>query len=205
MDDYSFVVREHDPFYIQALVLSKVVERILLIKADLRLSSRPGIEKRPIVHFMNRIRVNGLEKFDQKTYVSVVNYYRGRREERVHKAAGAVILYLTEEYISCLLPRLDYPLESCDDQEGMADGCGAFCNLIAGNFKNGLSSIGYQELIMSHFSTHENSVVDGVEYDQRQTGIYEISFQIDGIRRIVVDLTMGPIGHKSDLGPVTPA
>lgn len=203
MDDYSFVVREHDPFYIQALVLSKVVERILLKKADLRLSARPAIEKRPIVHFMKRIRINGLEKFDRKTYVSVVNYYRNREDERVHKAAGAVILYVAEEYVPLLLPRLDYLLEGYDDQEGMVDGCGAFCNLIAGNFKNGLSKIGYQELTMSNFSTHENYVVDGVEYDPRQTGIYEISFQIDGIRRIVVDLTMGPIDHESDPRPFT--
>lgn len=199
MRDYSFVVRDHNPFYIQALVLAKVVEKILIQKAGLRLSSRPLIKTRPIVSFMDRIRVSGLEKFDQKTLVSVVNFYRDRAEETSGKAVGAVILYVSEDYAYRLIRQLDYPIDGSNDDEGVIDGCGAFCNLIAGNFKNGLTKIGYQDLVMSHFLTYENSAVDGVPYDGQQKELYEVIFEIGGIRRIVVDLTMGVIRNESDI------
>lgn len=199
MTDYSFVVHDHDPYYVQALVLAKVVEKILLKNASFRLSSRPDVQSRPVVSFMNRARVSGLEKFDQKTMVSVVNFYRTVADESAGKAAGAIILYVPEDFVFRLIKQLEYDIEESDGELGIMDACGTLCNLIAGNFKNGLSKIGYHPLVMSAFSTYENTPIDGVAFDSERKEIFEISFEIEGLKRIVVDLTMGKIPHETDI------
>jgi len=55
-----------DPFYTQAVMMAEVMKRTLKQKADIDLSDRPEIELVPIVNFMKRMRVWGLDKFKDK-------------------------------------------------------------------------------------------------------------------------------------------
>ena len=75
----------------------------------------------------------------------------------------------------------------------LEDACGTFCNLIAGNFKSGLTQLGYVELIMSHFSGFQNEILNGVEFHPSQKQMYEINYEIEGEKRIVTELCMGPV------------
>lgn len=186
-------------FYVQALLLSKVVERILSKRAGIFLSSRPQMERGNIVSFMKKMRINGLTKFDEKTFISYVNYFRKESDMDKGNAAGAVIVYIPETYVYRLMHKLDYPVEDETDISGLLDACGTFCNLVAGNFKNGLTQIGYQELVMSHFSSHENSVFNGIPFDNNEEEYFQISFEIEREKRIVVDLTLGDIGHEFEV------
>lgn len=181
-------------FYIQALLLAKVVERILSRKAGIDLSKPPRLELKPITEFVRRMRVSGLLKFNERTYIAAINLFKTEEDSEQHKAVGAIVLYIPETYVAKLFRELEYPsVIDEDDQEALLDACGTFCNLIAGNFKSGLTQLGYQELVMSHFSSYKNEVLNGVIYDPKQTRLYEISFEIRGEKRIVADLTMGPI------------
>jgi len=58
--------------------------------------------------------------------------------------------------------------------------------------------LGYEELFMSSFTSYKNSVLDGVIYEPSQTEKYEISFEVRGIRRIIIDYTMGNIPRIDD-------
>jgi len=180
-------------YYIQALLLAEVIKRILRKQGEIRLSNKPQITLKPITEFHKRMRVSGLEKFDEKTFISTVNYYVSKRALESHKSLGAVSIYIPEIYIVKLMQDLQYPVIDIDDEEGLEDACGTFCNLIAGNFKTGLMQLDYQELIMSHFSTFRNEIPDGVEIHPDQDELYEISFEIRGEKKIVADLAVGPL------------
>jgi len=179
--------------YIQALVLAEVIKRILKRRAGIDLSDKPLFELKPITEFMQRMRVSSLEKFSQTTYIATINYYVSEENQKKHQAIGAIVVYISEDYIGTLFKELHYPVIDEDDQDAATDACGTFCNLVAGNFKAGLGQLGYQELYMSHFMGYQNEVIEGVMFDPKQNQKYEISFEINGIKRIIIDLTMGQI------------
>ena len=63
-----------DEFYVQALLLAEVTRRILSVKANVRLSSKPVMKVKPISEFRKRMRISSLEKFDTSTYISTINF-----------------------------------------------------------------------------------------------------------------------------------
>lgn len=182
-----------DRFHLQAMMLAEVVRRILQKKGDIVLSSKPTIEKRNITEFRKRMRVTSITKFDEKTYISTVNFFDDEKAMEKNKALGAIVLYIPESYVVKLLKELGYPVFDEEDGGLLEDACGTFCNLLAGNFNTGLTQLGYKELTMSHFSTYQNDVVAGVPFSPDQKDLYEINFEIGGVKRLVVDLTLGSI------------
>ncbi len=191
--------KKPDEFYIQTLMLAEVIKRILDRKASIFLSRVADFNLKPIVSFKNRMRVSGIEKFDGVTYISVVYFYLNQEAMKEERPVGTLIVYMEDEYVEEFLRKLDYPKIDEDDQEAVEDACGTITNLIAGNFKSGLTQLGYQELMMSHFMSYRTEVINGVEYDPSQTQKYEISFDVRNRRRIVAELVMGKVPKISDL------
>ena len=182
-----------DENLVQALMMAEVVKRVLLKRAEIRLYQKPAIQKKEIVEFRQRMRVSGVTKFQDKTYIATVNFYKNAKDLMSQFPVGALVLYVPETYVDILMKKLQYPVFDLDDEEQLKDACGTFCNLIAGNFNTGLISLGYSQLEMSHFSTYENDILNGVEIPADQKYFYEISFTIDGEVKIVIDYIMGPI------------
>jgi len=180
-------------FYVQSLLLSEIVRRILDIKENIQKVKISQIEKKPVIEFMKRMRVTSLEKFDETTYISTINFYKSPEDLKKHITLGVVVVYIPEEYIDVLLRNLDYPVEDDADEDYLASACGTVCNLIAGNFKSGLRQLGYKELEMSHFSNYQNVILDGVEYCIEHPEKYEITFEIRNEKCLVVDYNMGKI------------
>ena len=185
-------VEKLDEFYVQALMMAKVVERTLWLEGKIKLSEKPELEVVNIVEFMRRMRVWSLDKFpEETTYVSTINFYIDENDMEKHRAIGALIIYIGEDYIFRLFRKLGYPKFDEDDEEALEDACGTFANIIGAKFKTGLTQLGYIDLAMSHCSNYRNEIINGVEYDIRQDKKYEISFEIDGEKRIVAELTLG--------------
>ena len=188
-----------DEFYLQALMLSEVVKRILKQKAEMRLSRKPVLELTPISEFMKRMRVSSFEKFDETTYISTVNFYATEQDLQINKSLGAIIVYIPESFLVYLFNDMGYPSLDEDDQDAMEDACGTFCNLVAGNFKAGLTQLGYKELVMSHFSSFTNEIINGVDFDPAQTEKYEIRFEVAARKSIFVDLTLATIPKEESI------
>lgn len=185
--------KEVSEFYIQTLMLAEVVKRILNRKASIFNARVIDFNLKPIVAFKNRMRVSSLDKFDGITYVSVVYFYLNEDLKKQNKPVGTLIIYMEDEYLEDLLRKLDYPKIDVDDQEAVEDACGTICNLIAGNFKSGLTQLGYQELMMSHFRSFRTEIVNGVEYDPAQKQKYEVGFEVRDRLRIVAEIVMGKV------------
>ncbi len=179
-------------FYVQSLLLSEIVKRILDVKASIHLTKISSIELKPIVDFMHRMRVSSLEKFEQSTFISTINFYKTMQDLENNVPIGLIIIYIPDNYVGELLKKLEYPIDD-DDDDALEAACGTVCNLIAGNFKSGLTQLGYQELEMSHFSSYQNQIYDGVEYCKARPQKYEINFNIKGVKKLVVDYNMGKI------------
>ncbi|HPN88449.1 MAG TPA: hypothetical protein PLH56_03845 [Candidatus Omnitrophota bacterium] len=194
-DEHLFIesVTPEEELSLQAVLLAEVVKRLLETKANLKLSEKPNIQKQPIVEFRKRMRVVSLDKFPIGSYISVVNFYLNEKEMKVHKAIGAIVVSVAEDYISFLFKKMEYPLIDDDDPAVLEDAVGTLANLIAGNFKAGITQWGYQDLAMSSFRSYKNDVIDGVEFDATQKEKYVISFIIRGTKMIDIELTLGKV------------
>ncbi|NTV29172.1 MAG: hypothetical protein HGA80_03720 [Candidatus Omnitrophica bacterium] len=181
--------------YSMALVLSRAAKDMLRVKGGIRLSAEPEIRERRIVQFGKRMRIDGLEKFSERTVFSSLHFYRDKSDMDKHNAVGCMIVYIPVSYLSRLLHLLDYPRVEEDDEEDLLDGCGTLTNLFGGWFVKELSAQGYVHLEMSHFESYINTAVNGIEFSSDQGSKCEIDFKIRDVKRLVMELTMAPIPH----------
>ncbi len=154
-------------------------------------------EKRKIIEYEGRMRADGMEKFDNEpTYVSAVNFYASEGDMEKKKTLGALIVYVEQSYIAKLMKMMQYPPIDDESDDAMRDSCGTLCNIIAGRFKSEISNDGYIELEMSHFSNYRNSAFRGVAFCYSEYDMYQMDFEIDKTKRMVLEMTIGPVPKK---------
>lgn len=176
-----------------ALGLTAAVKKTLYELAEAKFSREPIIEKRGIVQFVKRMRVDAMEKFNQTSVFSAVHYYLDTKQLDKDIPVGLIIIYMEKKFIPETLRLLKYPYIDYDDDDEVKDGCGAIANLVAGQFKKEFIALGYKDLEMSHFQSFINSAPDGINFPIDQNQKYEISFHIDEVKRLVVEMIMGDI------------
>jgi hypothetical protein len=179
--------------FTMSLALAVAVRKIFREKAAVKLSKEPIIEKKPITHFMKRMRVDPMEKFNGPTVVSVIHFYKDVEQMNRSKPCGLILTYIEIAHITSLLRLLDYPEIDDDEEEEIEDACGAICNIIGGYFKNELLTLGYPQLEMSSFESYINSVVNGIDYPLKSSNKYEVNYEIAGEKKMVTEMVMMPL------------
>lgn len=186
--------KDHEEdLFTMALALTAATKKVFFEKSDHKFSSEPSINKRDIIQFVNRMRIDAMEKFNATTFLSVVNFYKDPKAMEKNIPLGLIIVYIERTFVPEMLRLFKYPYIDYDNDEEVLDGIGAISNLIGGCFKKELSRLGYIDLEMSHFRSAINSVQDGVDYCKSQTHKYEINFDVDDKKRMVVELVMEPL------------
>ena len=177
-----------------AMALCVAVKKVFFEKSKTKFSQDPGVTKKSIVAFSGRLRIDAMEKFNQTTILSVVHYYKNATELEARKAPVCLlIMYVDRKFVPEMLRLLQYPYIDFEDDRDVLDGAGAVINLIAGYFKKELNAMGYKDLEMSPFQSFINNVSQGIEYPKVQTDRYELSFNVEGTKRLVVEMVMAPL------------
>ncbi len=177
-------------------LLAKCVEDLFKERAGVNFSKPPEIACKTIVEYYGKMRANGMEKFNNPTFVATVNYYANPEALKKNQVLGALIVYVEQSYIVQLLKLLKYPLANDEDENEMKDCCGTLGNIIAGSFKSAIAAQGFAELDMSPFSTYKNNAVTGVLFYPKEWDKYELTFFMDNTKRLVLEMTMGPLPKR---------
>ena len=177
----------------QSQLLADTVSKLFRERGEIEFSKAPLLTKRPIVEYNGRMRADGMEKFNNPTFVAFINFYLDAAAMGKHNALGAIIVYVEQDYVPIIFRKLRYPAVDDENNKAMCDACGALCNIIAGAFKSALVNKGYKELEMSHFLSYRNTAANGAEFNYKEYDKYEICFEMDNIKRLVLELTMAPI------------
>jgi hypothetical protein len=170
----------------------------LFAEREVQFSKPPTKTKEKIFDYEGKMRADGMEKFNNEpTYVSAVNYYATPADMGKKKALGALIVYVAQDYIATLMKHLKYPPVDDENENAMLDSCGTLGNIIAGHFKSEIASAGHIELEMSHFVTYRNAAVVGIDFCRNEFSMYRLEFEIDGKKRLVLEMTLGPVPKRS--------
>ena len=183
--------KELDKF---AELLSTGVVGLFMERGEIQFSKAPVLEKKSVLEYEGRMRVDGMDKFsNEATYISAINYYASKADMEKHSALGVIVVYVKQTYLANLMKSLKYPPIDDDNDDELRDSCGTLCNLIAGRFKSEMVKAGYVELEMSSFTNFRNSSFGGVEFSSGEFDKYEISFFIANEKRLAIEMSMGPV------------
>lgn len=174
-------------------LLAETVKKLFLERGELEFSKEPVLTKRNIVEYKGRMRADGMEKFNSPTFVAFINFYLDAANMQKHNALGAVIVYVEQDFIAPVMKKLKYPPINDEDNKAMCDACGTLCNIICGAFKSALVAQSFKELEMSHFSSYRNTAGNGVEFNFKEYDLYELRFELDNVKRLVLELTMATV------------
>lgn len=192
------VPAEGESAFTVALALSAAVKKILYEKSATTFSDEPRMEKKPIVQFVRRMRVDAVGKFNATTVFSVIQLAVNEEYLERQEYQMTLVIYLEQKFIPELLRLLQYPYIDSDDEMEVKDGCGAIINLIAGQYKKELAVLGYKDMMMSHFESYINTSVDGVGIPKDAREKFELSFEIEGTNRLVIEMMTLPVLPKRD-------
>lgn len=180
-----------------ANILNKAVVGLFQERGEITFTRPAEKQRKRIVEYNGRMRADGMDRFiNQSTYVSVVNYYANSATMAKNKTLGALVVYVQQEYMPTMMKLLRYPPIDDESEKALLDSCGTLCNIIAGRYKSEISGDGYIELEMSHFQTYRNSAFDGVAFCFDEFDLYELTFEIDGKKRLMLDVSMGVVPKR---------
>ena len=179
---------EGESSFTLALALSAAVKKVFYEKSATTFSSEPKLEKKIITQFVHRMRVDAMEKFNATTVFSALQFAANEEDIRRQEYMLTLIVYMEQKFLPEFLRLLQYPYIDSDDEAEVKDGCGTIVNLIAGQYKREMAVLGYKDLMMSPFESYINNAVDGVGIPKGMADKYELSFEVEGTKRLVVEV-----------------
>jgi len=177
-------------------ILAQSVEKMFMERNSVHFSKDPELQKKLIIEYGGLMRADGMEKYNEPTFISYINFFLNAKDMEKNKAIGAIVVYIEQSYVTGLLKLLRYPLADDEDLDALADCCGTLCNIIAGAFKTEISKAGYLELEMSHFTSYRNRAVVGVPFHFDEREKMELAFFIQNQKRLMIDMTMGVLPKR---------
>lgn len=179
---------EGESAFTLALALSAAVKKIFYEKSATTFSGEPKLEKRLVTQFVQRMRVDAMEKFNTTTVFSVIQFAANAQDLERQAYLITLVIYLEQKFLPEFLRLLQYPYIDSDDEEEVKDGCGTLVNLIAGQYKKEMAVLGYKDVMMSHFESYINTNADGIGIPPGSMEKYEIAFEVEGTKRLVVEM-----------------
>ena len=175
-----------------ALALTVAVKKIFYAKSKLKFSDEPVLEKRNIIKYYDTMRVDAMEKFNEATIFSVIEFASSDEALKRQEYIVTLVVFLSKEFLADFLSLMQYPYIDFDDDFELQDGCGTLVNLIAGHYKREMAALKYKDLAMTSFESYINSAARGIAIPQGATYKYEISFEIESVKRLVVEVVLSP-------------
>jgi len=179
---------EGETSFTLALALSAAVKKVFYEKSEMIFSAEPALEKKAITQFVHKMRVDAMEKFNTTTVFAAIQLAFNQAELEKQTCLLTLIVYMEQKFLPEFMRLMQYPYIDYDNETEVKDGCGTLVNLIAGQYKREMTVLGYKDLMMSPFESYINTSPDGVSIPKGMTEKYELSFEVEETKRLVVEL-----------------
>ena len=175
-----------------ATALMSCLQRIFQKANGLPFSKDPDSLERDVIEYDSRMRTFGLERFNGPCFVTSISFYLSQQDMDAHKAQGAIVLFIEESSVGRILKAMGEAKFNEDDDEVVFEKCAEFCNVIAMDFQQEISSLGYKNLVVGKPNAQRNDIAEGVEFPYDQYKFSELNFYFFKRKAVVVDVVMAP-------------
>ena len=176
-----------------AEALGEVISSMFDKKGGIKFSAKPSIERKDIIEWQGKMRIAGMEKFNEPTFISFVNYYLSEQDKQKKSVLGAVIIFVIEGQLVSILNKLGYPKVDDESETEMKEGCGKLCQDIGEAFKAKIGAMGYAEPLMTIPENYRSNVPQGVSFNFKEYDKFELNFSLENKKVLVIEMTLGPI------------
>ncbi len=189
------MAKSFDPPTLTAAVI-QVVESLVSQKTPLPSSEPAKAVAKETLEYEDRMRVNGMDKFDAPSFISAVSLYANAADMQRDKAKGAVALYMNAEFADKIYKSIGYTIPYDEDDETMLKLGAEFCQAIVKGVMARITSAGYAELTVSQPAVAKNSIQHGVAFSPDQHEHQEVSFFYFKNKAIVVEISLVELPRK---------
>ena len=174
----------------QAKILKDVIKTKFATEQErLVVTGDPALIKNTLVEYDKKLKVAAMDKFNNPGYACGRSYYLAQKDIPLHKAVGAVAIYILEREIGAFLKAFGYSEFDDENEEQVAEKCLDFGKKITDAYKTALAAK-YVDLIMSDAVCARNGVPKGLDFSFDQFEKYEIHFLIANKLTLVAEVTM---------------
>ena len=171
-----------------ASTLTAAAQSIFLQSGKLTLTQDPESVEKDIIEYDSRLRVGGMEKFNDACYLSIVSFYFSQQQLEGHDPCGVLMLFIEESAAEKILKGLGFPVAGENEDEILKDSTGKFCLQVAQALQGQLANLGYRNLVLSPVQNFKNDAGDGVEFPYQEYKFYEVSFFLWKKKQVVFNI-----------------
>jgi len=149
------------------------------------------VEQLDIIEYDSRLRVFGLEKFNDTCNIGVINMYGNAEDQKQKRSCGCIIIYVKEESAERLFKSLLKGLEG-EDEELIMECVRGLCQRVFNNFKRKATQFGYQNLLSGEPEMYLSNVEEGVAFPYDEDTLYQVSCTLWREKVFVAELVLAP-------------
>lgn len=180
----------------QAKILKELIKtKFTTDQERLVINGDPALIKNAIVEYDKKLKVSAMDKFNNPGYACGRSYYKTTADIALHKALGAVAIYIFEKEIGAFLKAFGYSEFDDEIEEQVAAKCLDFGKSITDAYQKALASQ-YADMVMSDCLCFRNGLPKGLDFSFDQFEKYEIHFMITNKLLLVAEVTMTVLPKK---------
>jgi hypothetical protein len=149
------------------------------------------VEARDIIEYESRMRVFGLEKFNDTCYIALLNLFESPLEKEKGDVCGVLIIYVEEENAEKLFKAQLKGREEEDD-ELIVDFIKELCSAVYDSFKVQAHRFGYPNLLRGDVENYRSNIEEGVLFPYTEDTLYQVNCSLWREKVLVAELVLAP-------------
>jgi hypothetical protein len=150
---------------------------------------------RDIIEYESRMRVFGLEKFNDTCFIAFINLYESPLELERKDTCGVILVYVNEESAERLFK---FPLKGHQEEDDtyLMELTKTLCRQLFERFKVSAFRYGYANLLGAEVEGYRSNVEEGVVFPYSQDTLYQVSCNLWKEKMVVAELVLAPASRS---------
>jgi hypothetical protein len=164
-------------------------KRVFLKESSVSFSSEPQVEQKEIIEYGGRMRISGLEKFNDACFISATQFYKTEEDLSEKSAIGAMVIYIKGDVADKVFRSFGVKKFDEVDQDSMLEISSEISKKFTTHFLKELQTSGQGSFISSEPIGYVSNALEGVSFSYDETKYCEASFHLFKEKAVVIDVT----------------
>ena len=149
----------------------------------------PKVTTRDIIEYESRMRVFGLEKFNDTCFIAFQTLYESPLEQEKSDVCGTLLVYVQEENAERLFKAL-LKEKDPEDEEIIIECVRNLCRALFDHFKTTATRFGYANLLGSEVENYMSNIEEGAPFPYSEDTLYQVVCTLWREKVVVAELVL---------------